>query len=182
MKETWNPGNPWEVSSKRFQITILVIKSWKQDKQSSRTRVILSISLKKLNNMCGRRGPGPGGYAQVKTSGRTDNAALLWRVESVVCSESTQHDLLLRPLSRSTVQNKFLERKFYFFSRKMLDFFSIFGKGGIVLWCFQGTSQIFTSSVNALIKAVILQVDIKHRNLFLFHMFSLITYQVTSKN
>jgi len=41
----------------------------------------------------------------------------------------------------------------------MLDFFSIFGKGGIVLWCFQGTSQIFTSSVNALIKAVILQVD-----------------------
>ena len=40
----------------------------------------------------------------------------------------------------------------------MLDFFSIFGKGGIVLWAFQGTSQIFTSSVNALIKAVILQV------------------------
>ncbi|XP_057364813.1 signal recognition particle receptor subunit alpha homolog [Daphnia carinata] len=39
----------------------------------------------------------------------------------------------------------------------MLDFFSIFSKGGIVLWCFQGTSQIFTSSVNALIKAVILQ-------------------------
>ena len=28
-----------------------------------------------------------------------------------------------------------------------------------MLWCFQGTSQIFTSSVNALIKAVILQVS-----------------------
>ena len=40
----------------------------------------------------------------------------------------------------------------------MIDFFAIFSKGGIVLWCFQGTSQIFTSSVNALIKAVILQV------------------------
>lgn len=39
----------------------------------------------------------------------------------------------------------------------MLDLFSIFSKGGIVLWCFQGTSQIFTPSVNALIKSVILQ-------------------------
>ncbi|XP_054261334.1 signal recognition particle receptor subunit alpha homolog [Macrosteles quadrilineatus] len=41
----------------------------------------------------------------------------------------------------------------------MLDLFTIFSKGGIVLWCFQvqGTSQIFTSSVNALIKSVILQ-------------------------
>ena len=41
---------------------------------------------------------------------------------------------------------------------KMIDFFAIFSKGGIVLWCFQRTSEIFTSSVNALIKAVILQV------------------------
>ncbi|XP_022194745.2 signal recognition particle receptor subunit alpha homolog [Nilaparvata lugens] len=39
----------------------------------------------------------------------------------------------------------------------MLDLFTIFSKGGIVLWCFQGTSQIFTPSVNALIKTVILQ-------------------------
>ncbi|XP_071111173.1 signal recognition particle receptor subunit alpha-like [Haliotis cracherodii] len=39
----------------------------------------------------------------------------------------------------------------------MLDFFTIFSKGGIVLWCFQGTSQFFTPSVNALIKSVILQ-------------------------
>ncbi|CAG5120037.1 unnamed protein product, partial [Candidula unifasciata] len=39
----------------------------------------------------------------------------------------------------------------------MLDFFTIFSKGGIVLWCFQGTSQLFTTSVNALIKSVILQ-------------------------
>ncbi|ESO83355.1 hypothetical protein LOTGIDRAFT_133609 [Lottia gigantea] len=39
----------------------------------------------------------------------------------------------------------------------MLDFFSVFSKGGIVLWCFQGTSQLFTPSVNALIKSVILQ-------------------------
>ncbi len=41
---------------------------------------------------------------------------------------------------------------------KMLDLFTIFSKGGIVLWCFQGTSQSFTNSVNSLIKSVILQV------------------------
>ncbi|XP_052060256.1 signal recognition particle receptor subunit alpha-like [Mytilus californianus] len=39
----------------------------------------------------------------------------------------------------------------------MLDFFTIFSKGGIVLWCFQGTSQLFTPAVNSLIKTVILQ-------------------------
>lgn len=39
----------------------------------------------------------------------------------------------------------------------MLDLFSIFSKGGIVLWCFQSTSQIFAPSVNALIRSVILQ-------------------------
>ncbi|XP_054708089.1 signal recognition particle receptor subunit alpha-like [Uloborus diversus] len=39
----------------------------------------------------------------------------------------------------------------------MLDLFTIFSKSGIVLWCFQGTSQIFTSPVNALIRTVILQ-------------------------
>ncbi|KAF5302210.1 hypothetical protein FQA39_LY10249 [Lamprigera yunnana] len=39
----------------------------------------------------------------------------------------------------------------------MLDLFTIFSKGGIVLWCFQSTSQIFTPSINALIKTVILQ-------------------------
>merc|ERR1711976_278222 len=39
----------------------------------------------------------------------------------------------------------------------MLDLFTIFSKGGIVLWYFQGTAQTFTSSVNALIKSVILQ-------------------------
>uniref|UniRef100_A0A673MV34 Signal recognition particle receptor subunit alpha-like n=2 Tax=Sinocyclocheilus rhinocerous TaxID=307959 RepID=A0A673MV34_9TELE len=42
----------------------------------------------------------------------------------------------------------------------MLDFFSIFSKGGIVLWCFQGAgvSESFTGPVNALIRSVILQV------------------------
>ncbi|XP_011262966.1 signal recognition particle receptor subunit alpha homolog isoform X2 [Camponotus floridanus] len=39
----------------------------------------------------------------------------------------------------------------------MLDLFTIFSKGGIVLWCFQSTSQIFAPSVNALIRGVILQ-------------------------
>ncbi|WAR04103.1 SRPRA-like protein [Mya arenaria] len=39
----------------------------------------------------------------------------------------------------------------------MLDFFTIFSKGGIVLWYFQGTSQLFTAPVNSLIRSVILQ-------------------------
>ncbi|CAN7984434.1 unnamed protein product [Ixodes hexagonus] len=39
----------------------------------------------------------------------------------------------------------------------MLDLFTIFSKSGIVLWCFQGTTQLFTPSVNALIRTVILQ-------------------------
>lgn len=39
----------------------------------------------------------------------------------------------------------------------MLDLFTIFSKGGIVLWCFQSTKEIFTPSVNALIRTVILQ-------------------------
>uniref|UniRef100_A0A6M2DGC6 Putative signal recognition particle n=1 Tax=Xenopsylla cheopis TaxID=163159 RepID=A0A6M2DGC6_XENCH len=39
----------------------------------------------------------------------------------------------------------------------MLDLFTIFSKGGIVLWCFQSTSHIFAPSVNALIRSVILQ-------------------------
>ncbi|EFN63821.1 Signal recognition particle receptor subunit alpha-like protein [Camponotus floridanus] len=41
----------------------------------------------------------------------------------------------------------------------MLDLFTIFSKGGIVLWCFQSTSQIFAPSVNALIRGVILQAS-----------------------
>ncbi|CAN0215744.1 unnamed protein product [Lampetra planeri] len=39
----------------------------------------------------------------------------------------------------------------------MLDFFTIFSKGGIVLWCFQGVNGCFTEPVNALIRSVILQ-------------------------
>jgi len=39
----------------------------------------------------------------------------------------------------------------------MLDLFTIFTKGGIVLWCFRGTKQLFAPSVNALIRTVILQ-------------------------
>ena len=40
----------------------------------------------------------------------------------------------------------------------MLDLFAIFTKGGIVLWCFQGTGLALTRAVNSLIKTVILQV------------------------
>ncbi len=41
---------------------------------------------------------------------------------------------------------------------KMIDLFTIFSKGGIVLWYFHGTTQLLTCSVNELIKNVILQV------------------------
>lgn len=39
----------------------------------------------------------------------------------------------------------------------MLDFFTIFSKGGLVLWCFQGVSDSCTGPVNALIRSVLLQ-------------------------
>jgi signal recognition particle receptor subunit alpha len=39
----------------------------------------------------------------------------------------------------------------------MLDFFVIFGKGGIVLWAFQSTQENVLNSVNVLIRSVILQ-------------------------
>jgi len=45
----------------------------------------------------------------------------------------------------------------------MLDFFSIFSKGGILLWCFKGIGldekdwAAFTPAVNAFIKTVLLQ-------------------------
>ena len=45
----------------------------------------------------------------------------------------------------------------------MLDFFSIFSKGGILLWCFKGAGLLqkewdaFTPTVNELIKSVLLQ-------------------------
>ncbi|GMR31990.1 hypothetical protein PMAYCL1PPCAC_02185 [Pristionchus mayeri] len=39
----------------------------------------------------------------------------------------------------------------------MIELFTIFGKGGIVLWCFQEGAQLFTEGINNLIKEVILQ-------------------------
>lgn len=39
----------------------------------------------------------------------------------------------------------------------MLDFFTIFSKGGIVLWCFQGVRGSLNGPVNALLRSVILQ-------------------------
>ncbi|XP_061683234.1 signal recognition particle receptor subunit alpha isoform X2 [Syngnathoides biaculeatus] len=53
----------------------------------------------------------------------------------------------------------FLFKYFWLRGDKMLDFFTIFSKGGIVLWCFQGTgvTESFTGPVNALIRSVILQ-------------------------
>lgn len=43
----------------------------------------------------------------------------------------------------------------------MLDFFTIFSKSGLVLWCFQGVrgpAAVCTAPVNALIRSVLLQV------------------------
>ncbi|EFO25439.1 srpr protein [Loa loa] len=39
----------------------------------------------------------------------------------------------------------------------MIELFTIFGKGGIVLWCFQEGGQLFTDSVNQLIREVLMQ-------------------------
>ncbi|CAG7836359.1 unnamed protein product, partial [Allacma fusca] len=39
----------------------------------------------------------------------------------------------------------------------MLDLFVIFSKGGIVLWCCQNSKELLVTSVNALIRSVILQ-------------------------
>ena len=47
----------------------------------------------------------------------------------------------------------------------MLDFFTIFSKGGILLWCFKGADLLqkdwdaFTPAVNSFIKTVLLQVN-----------------------
>jgi hypothetical protein len=40
----------------------------------------------------------------------------------------------------------------------MLDLFTIFTKGGIVLWYFQGTALSLSPAVNSLVKTVLLQV------------------------
>ena len=47
---------------------------------------------------------------------------------------------------------------------KMLDFFSIFSRGGILLWCFRGAGllqeewEAFRPAVNQFVKQVLLQV------------------------
>lgn len=50
--------------------------------------------------------------------------------------------------------------------RNMLDLFAIFSKGGLVLWCFESTSQFFAPSVNALIRSVLLQERSSSSSLF----------------
>lgn len=55
----------------------------------------------------------------------------------------------------------------------MIDFFTIFSKGGIVLWCFRGTQDAFETPVNLLIKNVFLQVTCPMyyiHDLILLHM------------
>ena len=55
----------------------------------------------------------------------------------------------------------------------MLDIFTIFSKGGIVLWFFQGNSSLIPlPPVNALIKSVILQERV-HQDLFNYENLSL---------
>ena len=53
----------------------------------------------------------------------------------------------------------------------MLDLFSIFTKGGIVLWYFQGTALSLTPAVNALIKTVLLQVSDAHSTIIVLSLF-----------
>ena len=46
----------------------------------------------------------------------------------------------------------------------MLDLFTIFTKGGIVLWCFRNTKEFFAPPVNALIRNVLMQVSKQQRS------------------
>lgn len=39
----------------------------------------------------------------------------------------------------------------------MIELFTIFGKGGLVLWCFQEGKETFNDAVNELISTVLLQ-------------------------
>ncbi|MFH4984385.1 hypothetical protein AB6A40_011094 [Gnathostoma spinigerum] len=39
----------------------------------------------------------------------------------------------------------------------MIELFTIFGKGGLVLWCFQEGGQLFSDSINEFIKEVLMQ-------------------------
>lgn len=70
-----------------------------------------------------------------------------------------------------TIQGNGIETGKEISNTDMLDLFSIFTKGGIVLWCFQGTGLSLTPAVNALIKTVILQVGLfvlNHSSLYLW--------------
>lgn len=71
----------------------------------------------------------------------------------------------------------------------MIDLFTIFGKGGLVLWCFQEGGQMFTDSVNEFIKEVLMQergntTVFKHNNVTIkykldneFELVFLVVYQ-----
>ncbi|KHN72156.1 Signal recognition particle receptor subunit alpha [Toxocara canis] len=71
----------------------------------------------------------------------------------------------------------------------MIDLFTIFGKGGLVLWCFQEGGQLFTDSINELIKEVLMQergnsTVFKHNNVSIkykldneFELVFLVVYQ-----
>lgn len=40
----------------------------------------------------------------------------------------------------------------------MIELFAIFGKGGLVLWCFKEGQNLFKEAVNNLVSDVLLQV------------------------
>ncbi|CAJ0935150.1 unnamed protein product, partial [Mesorhabditis belari] len=58
----------------------------------------------------------------------------------------------------------------------MIELFTIFGKGGLVYWCLQEGGQLFTESINKLIRDVLMQErgdvnQFKHNNMTIkFHM------------
>uniref|UniRef100_A0A914S4S4 SRP54-type proteins GTP-binding domain-containing protein n=1 Tax=Parascaris equorum TaxID=6256 RepID=A0A914S4S4_PAREQ len=74
-------------------------------------------------------------------------------------------------------------------NRTMIELFTIFGKGGLVLWCFQEGGQLFTDSINELIKEVLMQERgsstlFKHNNVSIkykldneFELVFLVVYQ-----
>ncbi|VDN50548.1 unnamed protein product [Dracunculus medinensis] len=68
----------------------------------------------------------------------------------------------------------------------MIELFTIFGKGGIVLWCFQEGSQLYRDTINQFIKEVLMQERVnssvfKYNNVMMKYRldneFELIVYQ-----
>jgi hypothetical protein len=63
----------------------------------------------------------------------------------------------------------------------MIEFFAIFGKGGLVLWYFNEGRELFKDAVNTLISEVLLQVHVPLLTSLINSIFSNATFPLSSK-